>query len=271
LAGAFVPLVATVFSSTGVTVPASLNTAGAHGFLAVISPAWFYNSLSVPALIGAFFIVFLASNAINILILLSPFPILDAALNLFRLVLLATVVITAFTNPWLGAVWSLIIILFASLIAGWSFRLSHFGLTFIWDFLTRHARRFTPDPVANSMFLGRKTQGVPIRTYGKLVSERPGSLIFHYHPWLILPRRTLMLPSGQYIVGRGLAYSEILKVEGDRTRSAMLLPPRYRSHEQELVAIYGLAGVRATGLRAAWMWLKEWLGFRAQLPTVAVA
>jgi hypothetical protein len=70
-------------------------------------------------------------------------------------------------------------------------------------------------------------------------------------------------------VGRGLVYSEILKVDGEQTRSAMLLPPRYRSHETELAAIYGLAGVRDTGLRAAFAWLKEWLGFRARLPVAA--
>ena len=44
----------------------------------------------------------------------------------------------------------------------------------------------------------------------------------------------------------------------------MLLPPRYRGHEEELVSIYGLAGVRDAGLRAAFRWLKELLGFKAQ-------
>jgi hypothetical protein len=270
LIGAFVPLVATIYKTSGAAVPASFNTTAAHGFLAVVSPAWIYTGALVPALILAFFIVFLASNAINILILLSPFPVLDALLKLFRLALLATVVISAFLNPWLGAAWSLLIILAASLIAGWSFRLSHFGMTFIWDYLTNHARRFVPDQTANAMFLGRKTQGVPIRTYGKLLNDPQGNLIFHYHPWLVLPRRTLALPVGIYTVGRGLVYSEILKVEGAQNRSVMLLPPRYRSHEQELAVIYGLPGVRDTGLRAAFVWLKEWLGFRPRLAVAAI-
>ncbi len=271
LIGAFVPLVASVFRSAGAPVPASLNTAFAgHGFLAAINPAWFYNSPSVPALILVFFIVFLASNAINILILLSPFPVLDAALKLFRLCVLGTIVIAAFANPWVGAAWSLIIILLASLIAGWSFRLSHFGLTFIWDFSTRRFRRFTPDPKANAMFLGRKTNRVPIRTYGKLLLDQKGNLLFAYHPWLVLPRRVLPFPAGNYAVGMGLLYSEIMKVDHGQSRTVLLLPPRYRSHEQELASIYGLAGVRNAGLRAALAWLKEWLGFRSRPPVIAV-
>ena len=44
----------------------------------------------------------------------------------------------------------------------------------------------------------------------------------------------------------------------------MLLPPRYRGHEEELVSIYGLAGVRDTGLRAAFRWFKDLLGFQIQ-------
>ena len=52
-------------------------------------------------------------------------------------------------NPWLGAVWALIIIGIAYFIAGWSFRLSHFGFVFIWDFVTLRRRRFLPDQSAN--------------------------------------------------------------------------------------------------------------------------
>ena len=44
----------------------------------------------------------------------------------------------------------------------------------------------------------------------------------------------------------------------------MLLPPRYRGHEEELVPIYGLAGVREAGLLAVWGWVKDALGFKAQ-------
>ena len=258
--GAFVPLVAAVFqpADTGATWQ------GSTGFLAAIDLSWLGNSIMVPVSIIAFFIVFLASNAINVLILLSPFAVVDAALKGFRLLVLLTVTATAFANPWLGAVWALMVIAIAYFISGWSFRLSHFGLAFIWDFVTLRRRRFQPNQSSNRMFLASEINKVPTRTYGKLLRGEKGSLILKYRPWLVLRERALTLPEGSYAIARGLLYSQIMRVEGQGLTSAMLLPPRYRGHEDELVLIYGLAGVRDGGLRAAFRWLKESLGFKPQ-------
>jgi MFS family permease len=258
--GAFVPLIITVFP------PAKPDAAlsGANGFLAAIDLSWLGNGLLVPIAMVAFFIVFLASNAINILILLSPFGLIDAALKGFRLLVLLTVTVTAFANPWLGAVWALIIIGIAYFIAGWSFRLSHFGIVFIWEFVTLRRKRFQPDRSVNRMFLARQINKVPARSYGKLLRDDKGSLVLKYRPWLVLRERTLVLPEGRYTIGKGLFYSQIMRVEGQGLAAAILLPPRYRGHEEELVAIYGLAGVRDAGLRAAFRWLKDLLGFKPQ-------
>jgi hypothetical protein len=188
----------------------------------------------------------------------------DAALKGFRGLVLMTVAATAFANPWLGAVWALVIIAVAYFIAGWSSRLSWFGLVFIWDFVTLRRKRFTPDPVANRMFVARKLNQVPARTYGTLSRDGQGSLILRYRPWLVMPARTLALAQGQYGIGRGMFYSQIIRLEGQGVIPALLLPPRYRGHEAELVSIYGLAGVREAGLLAVWRWVKETLGFEVQ-------
>jgi hypothetical protein len=250
--GAFVPIAAAIFTApeTKTAVTSALAAAGFAG----LDLHWLYNFLIAPFAMAAFFIVFLASNAINILILISPFTTVDAALKAFRAALLATIVGTSFVNPWVGAAWAIIIILISYLIAGWSFRLSHFGLVFVWDFITFRKRRFTPDATANKLFLARKIQGVPSRTYGQLTRNADGQLVLKYRPWLVLPTRTLALP-GQYCVGQGLFFSEILELTSDDTRSTILLPPRYRSHEEQLVNIYRFVDVRPIGLRAAWAWL----------------
>jgi hypothetical protein len=260
--GAFVPLVIAVFPPVQPQPDAALPAA--NGFLAAIDLSWLGNGLLVPLAMLAFFIVFLASNAINVLILLSPFGVVDAALKGFRGLVLMTVAATAFANPWLGAVWALVIIAVAYFIAGWSSRLSWFGLVFIWDFVTLRRKRFTPDPVANRMFVARKLNQVPARTYGTLSRDGQGSLILRYRPWLVMPARTLALAQGQYGIGRGMFYSQIIRLEGQGVIPALLLPPRYRGHEAELVSIYGLAGVREAGLLAVWRWVKETLGFEVQ-------
>jgi hypothetical protein len=259
---AFVPIAAAIFHSPD--QPGHSMTS--LGF-AAIDLHWLGNALMVPIAMVAFFIVFLASNAIQILILISPFGPVDAALKSFRTAIIGTVAVTSFINPWIGAVWALIIILLSYLIAGWSFRLSHFGLVFIWDFFTGRKNRFKPDPKENKMFLARKLLKVPARTYGKLSRNDKSELVFNYHPWLVLPRRTLMLPGGDYETGRGIFYSEIVRVEDDSARTVMLLPPRYLGHEGELAKIYNFAGARDVGLRAAWAWFKSLFTGKTQLAT----
>ena len=255
--GAFVPIAASIFHA-----PAQPGAALAEAGRAAIDLHWLYNALMVPVAMAAFVIVFLASNAINTLILLSPFTTVDAALKGFRTTILASVVGTSFVNPWMGAAWALVVILFSWLIAGWSFRLSHFGMSFVWDFVTGRKNRFRPDAKENKMFLGRQTGKVPTRTYGKLSRNEMGELVFHYRPWLLLAQRRLVLPAGNYEAGRGVFYSEILRVEGDSAKTVMLLPPRYRGHEEEIAKIYHFTGVREVGLRAAWAWLKSLFGGR---------
>ena len=257
--GAFVPLAVSTFHAH-IPDGASLGSLG----LAAIDPSWLYNALMIPIAMAAFFIVFLAANSINILILLSPFTIVDTALKTFRTAILASVAVSSLMNPWMGAAWALIIILISYLIAGWSFRLSHFGLVFIWDLFTGRRNRFTPDKTENRMFLGRKINKVPARSHGRLSRDEKGNLIFKYRPWLVLPERVLALPEARYAVGQGAFFSEILQIDGDSARIAFLLPPRYRSHEEQLVAIYGFVHVRPTGLRAAWQWLKSMFGGTTQ-------
>ena len=255
--GAFVPVVINMMHAVSATTAAPGASLSSLGFAAISMPHWLYDILVTPIAMAAFFIVLLASNAINILILLSPFTTVDTALKGFRATILASVVGTSLVNPWIGAAWALIVILISWLIAGWSFRLSHFGLSFVWDFITGRKTRFHPDTKENKMFLGRKCNKVPTRTYGKLVRAESGELLFNYRPWLVLPQRTLVLPAGIYEAGRGIFYSEILRVEGDSAKTVILLPPRYRGHEEEIAKIYNFAGVRDVGIRAAWAWFKS--------------
>jgi hypothetical protein len=257
--GAFVPVAAAIFHSPG----ADTATLSAAGF-ATVDLHWLYNAIMVLICMIAFVLVWLVGHTINVLILISPFTTVDTALKSARTFLLATVPVTSWINPWLGALWALIIIVISYFLAGWSFRLTMFGTVFVWDFCTFRRRRFSPNKIANWMFLGRALNKVPIRTYGKLARDEQGKLGFTFRPWLVLSKRTLVLPEGKYEAGCGMFYSELLKVEGEDAKTIMLLPPRYRGHEAELVRIHGLDGVRDIGLRRAWRWLKELFGFKGK-------
>ena len=269
-AGAFVPLIAMIFTSVGGGDDSALY--GDAG-LAMVNFAPLLNMLTVPLAIAAFVVVWMVSHVINVLILISPFTMVDAALKSARLFVLSTVAGTAFVNPYVGAAWSLVIILICFLLAGWAFRLMVFGSVFTWDLVSFRKSRFKVEPDSNWMFTAREVNKTPIRTYGKLSRGPQGELVLSYRPWLFLPRRTLPLPPGKYAVGRGLFYSEIVELDGDSTPPLLTLPPRFRSYEEELSSIYLLAGVQdigaVKGFKALWNWLKELFGFRAESPALA--
>ncbi len=254
-AGAFVPLIATIFSSIGADDSTLYGDAG----MAFIDVGALLNVLTLPFAIIAFVVVWMVSHVINVLIIVSPFSTVDAALKSFRLFMLSTVAGTAFVNPYVGAAWSLVIILVCLFLAGWSYRMMTFGAVLTWDTISFRSNRFNVQAESNSVFTACEIEKTPIRTYGRLSRGPQGELMLSYRPWLLLPRRTLTLPAGKYAVGRGLFYSEIIKVEGEDLTAMLTLPPRFRSHEAELNSTYKLSGVHdvgvVRGLKAVWKWM----------------
>ena len=259
-AGAFVPIIASVFGSDAVQ-----QAAAGNAMLASLGISDLFNVLMVPFAIIAFAVVWLSAHAINMLILISPFATVDAGLKVFRTFLLSTVTIAGFANPMVGAAWSLVIIVASYFLAGWSFRLMVCGTQFIWDYLTFGRTRCKPNAQGNSMFLAREIERVPIRTYGMLARNATGELVFSYRPWLVLAPRTLALPTATYAVGRGVFHSEIVAVNGEEQTAVFTLPPRYSTHEEALSQIYGWGpptdvGIIA-GLKAVGRFIAELCGF----------
>jgi len=243
-AGAFVPFMVTIFPEATEQTTAALHQAG----FAAISVGDVGNWLMVPFAMAIFLIVWLASHAINILILISPFTTVDAALKSLRLSVLGMVTLTAWINPWMGALFSAIVVIFAWLIAGWAFRLMVLGSTFSWDLFTFRRHRFLPVANGNWMFNSRAMGDMPIRTYGKFYTDTSGKLTFQYRPWLVLAKRTLELPPGKYAVGRGLFYPEIARTDGAEPKTYFILPPRYRGHEDDIAKACNTTDIRDVGL-----------------------
>lgn len=227
--------------------------------------------LTIPFGVAVFLIVWMASHAINVLILLSPWGAIDAGLKAARTGLLGLLTLTATMNPVLGAVLSVIVVIIAYLVAGWAFRLTVFGTIMCWEFFTRRRARFAPAASGNALFAGAAYPKIPIRTYGRLVRRTDGGLEFVYRPWLVLPPRTAPLPEGPagLAVGEGLFLSTVVRAEGG---TLFLLPPRYRGHEAKLAQVCGFGGgVKPAGLRKAWSSLKELVGGRTAVVAEANA
>lgn len=243
-AGTFVPFAVTIFPSTADQTALALQQAG----FAAVSGGDILNWLMVPFAIALFLIVWVSAHAINILIVLSPFTTVDALLKSFRASVLGMLTLTAWINPWVGALFSLVVVVFAWFIAGWAFRLLIVGSVFSWDFFTGRRHRFLPTANLNWMFIARAVGEVPIRTYGRLNTDATGKRTFEYRPWLVLPKRSLELPPGDYAIGRGFFFPEIMIVEAEHTKTMFSLPPRFNGHEADLARATSITDIRDVGL-----------------------
>jgi hypothetical protein len=259
-AGAVVPFTMAAVSKmivadvSPVADPATTGLAMLH--FGAIDFSWLLNILTVPFGIAVFAVVWMASHAINVLILLSPWGAIDAALKGARTALLGLITLTATLNPWVSAALSIVVIIVAWLVAGWSFRLMIFGSAFSWDFFTLRRTRFKVAANDNKLFAGGNLPAVPVRTYGRLHKTETG-LTFTYKPWLVMPAKTVTVPAENLVVGRGLFLSTMLHADNE---TYFLLPPRYRGHEEVLSITYDLGPVRPAGLRKAWSALRELFG-----------
>ena len=254
--GAIVPLAMTVFKA----LEPSQASLSESGFAAIdFSPVM--NVLMVPVALCVYATVWVVSHAINILILISPFATVDAALKSFRTAVLASVVGSHWLSDFFGAVWALGIFGLCLLLSGWAFRLLIFGNVFAWDLLTFRRTRHIPEPTSATAFLARRTEGVPVRTFGTIRAD-DGGLVFEYRPWLLLARRSLKIEGAGISVGRGLLHPEILQTSSGDTVDVLDLPPRYRGHEEAVASALRIARVEDVGLRAAWNWLRRLAGMR---------
>lgn len=268
-AGAVVPSLVTlgsklIMSSSGLAETVSLPATGLAMLpVATFDTSWLLSILMVPLSVAVFAVVWLLSHAINVLILLSPWGAIDAALKALRTSVLGLVTATAWIDPVVGATLSIIIILLAWLLAGWAFRLMTFGSVFCWDFFTVRRKRFKLLADGNKVFTADKIEGVPQRTYGRLYQAADGALTLKFRPWLVLPEREVAVPRAGLVVGRGVFYSEVLghDAKSDQNHTLLLLPPRYLGHEELFARTYHISGTCEVGLRKAWSWIREALGF----------
>lgn len=273
--GAFVPAAMGIFALLGGGKSASIDPSlSALGFAAV-DGAQMVKMLLTPFAMLAFAMVWMAGHAINILILLSPFPPVDAALKALRVFLLSLVTATSFANPYLGAAFAICVILVSYFVAGWAFRLTVFGAIYSWDFVTGKKGSFRPSKEVNWAFTACELEGAPIRTYGTLKKTGDRTYLFEYKPWLVMSARQFQIKNRDLVVGKALLNPEIREKlpGGDDTRSLFTFTPRYRTHEEALAACYGISvedvGI-LKGFKVMWGFLKELVGASPSSRTAAV-
>lgn len=267
----FVPLVALAMAHFNKEPPQAMHELAGSG-LAVMPLASVIDFgvhtpwISIPVAIVAFGVVWLSSHALNVLIALSPFGIVDAGLKIVKLGLIALVAGSTLMHPYAGAAVSLLLILIGLLFAGWSFRLTLFGTLMGSDFLLN--KRATTADVETGVkgFLARRTEGVPVRTLVRMKQDPAGQPVLTYHPWLVLPERRIALADANMVICKGLLHPSLVHrpaSESAAVRSTLILLPRYRRLEDTIARHFGcqevMDGALLRGFKAMRLWLVEML------------
>lgn len=195
--------------------------------------------------------VWLASHTINVLILLCPFAIIDNMLKLLRLSLLIGLALLARVAPVVGAIACGVLVLFAILTAGYSYRWMRFG----WSFAAGFVRsRIAPTRESGVFAFAGAGIGLPVRTTGWLRHEASG-LVFHYRRAFVMPRKVVVTATLR--IERGLLHPVLLDEFG---RVAFRLTPRGRGKEVDIanalggLAVEDMAAVR--GLKGLSSWFR---------------
>ena len=264
----------------GILLPATAQAVDAAAQGGGVSALW----TGLTGVIAGFcyVVVWLVSHSVNVLILLSPFAIIDFFLKMLRLSLLGLLVGAMELSPWLGAGVALAIVVVAWIVAGRAFRLMIFGTIFGWDLLFRRKVRIIPvegDDIYG--FAGRGLKEVPAMSFGRLYrAQRNGrnELQFRWRPWLFLPLRTVVLPVSplECAVGLGSLSPVVLEILPDDAVGPVCagdiffrLRPQYRGAEVRVARVLGMDEVEdvgcGRGVKALWRWLKDlWRGWRVE-------
>ncbi len=267
---AFLPFIATQIAeplSAGHWVlqsaPANLHFASIFPFeLASFAAGAYW--LVLPLCVVAFFVVWLTSHAINVLIALCPFGFVDALLKLFKIFILTSIVGSYFINPYFGAVVSLAVICIAAMLAPWAFRLTVFGTVLATDTILASRAGRNVRPERPHAFLARRIGAAPVRTLGHLTREADETVRFRYRPWLILRERSIALPQGARAISKGAIFPALIQsAQGGAFTALVNFPPRYRGQETAIAAHFAIRDIRdgalVRGLKSVRAWIADTL------------
>lgn len=222
--------------------------------VAVIDLSW----LMIPAAVVSFLVIWVCSHTVNVLMILSPFSTLDAALKLARFAVLALVALAYVIAPWLGAALCLVIFAVALRFAPSALRLMMFGSGFASDILLRRKSEGDLDPV--KAFSTGRLMGVPARSSGSLSLDPEGRAAFRHRRGLVFGFTTTALPGASCVIARGLLAPSLVHADGSGRESELLLfLPRYKGRELELAQHFGFDGARDHALAGGISSIQSWL------------
>jgi hypothetical protein len=225
----------------------------------------------------AMFSVWLVGHALDVLILLSPFPFLDLLLKGLKTALFVVLLGSSLINKTLGLGLALGVIVGSLILMGWAYRLAVFGAILAWDILAMMVFGLRSEPKADkgvAGFSARRIRTLPKRTFGSVILGANGKMEFQCRRMLVgATRRYSMDEPGSYEIGRGLFQPTLIRAKENKDEHEIMfrLLPRYSGSEERIRVALGASAVRdirvPRGFKAFWKWLSDTAGEPAQETT----
>ncbi|GHS91943.1 hypothetical protein FACS1894107_06620 [Planctomycetales bacterium] len=174
-------------------------------------------------------VVWICWHLVDVMIIISPFPFVDALLRGGRATLMLGLAALTALSPFLGLCVSLLIIAICALLCGWCGRFVLYAWTRFYDLF------FGRVALPIRAFSARGLKGCATRTRGTL-SARDGELVFRYRRWFIAPRETV-LPFDGY-----LRDGQVVKTVGERTVPLLTLLPSATAQADDVARMLHLTG-----------------------------
>ena len=230
--------------------------------------------LLVPVLLLSFGLVWLLSHSFTVLIMLSPFGLLDSLLKLARLLFLGFLTLVSVISPVLGAILCLGIIAVAAWLAPRAFRLCVFGTVMSVDFLRSLIVKSKASDEPRGFLARQGSENLQARSYGTLRKEEDGTITFVSRRLFLGPARSLKLPSFLK-VQKGFLFPSLVtdKKDGSGTLELIHLLPRHRHHIEEVATTLGttetLEPSVTRGIKAMKAWLQSMWRIFQRKPEIA--
>jgi len=210
-------------------------------------------------------VVWLVGHAIDVLVLLSPFPFVDVLFKGFRAAIVLAILVASMIDRRAGLFISLAVIAVAVLLFSWALRFAILGSVFAWDllrFMVFASRGNLEREGGIPAFTAARIRGVPKQTFGTLTRDPNGILEFRCRRLGFGPARRIRLDDAIcYEVGRGLLYPCVILP--NRTGSGYALQfrltPRYMGAEERLRSKLGMAAIRDIRLRKGLQSFLDWI------------
>lgn len=273
VSSAFIPMLADQVSRhfSGPASMAGTGLPNAEGtLLAVVPPVLAATSISVswlliPLFLAGFFVIWIVSHAINVLILLSPFGFIDATLKAFRVGVLALVAGLSVLSPGIGALFCVVLLVIAVFLAPWAFRLSVFGTVAATDLVcSLFWRSAAPDGRVFGFLAHAGGKRFPVRSGGWIAVDDLGKLHFSRKPLFLGCSQSFDLGTPENIdLRKGVFFPSLCRVDetGKAIRPTILLLPRYRPHLGRIADRFGIPeigeGMVQRGFKEMLRWLRE--------------